>query len=231
MMRFLSVLAVASAVLCLAVSMAISPKAPYPLTVFELQAENPPSKDINMKENVMNLHQGKWDINQATAEQLMQVEGIGEKRAQKILQYLYRKGGIFRHGAAAGNRRNRRRAAQPNKGTVHRRIKTALRCKKSGGLFSHFPTSLYFSYIRNFSLKRLQLDGMKVLLVEQLFKLSNRQAVGVDGGGKFFGIHRVQVVERLDPWKDGGKRRRQRCAASSFALRVRCRKEENVFSA
>lgn len=24
----------------------------------------------------------------------MQVEGIGEKRAQKILQYLYRKGGI-----------------------------------------------------------------------------------------------------------------------------------------
>ena len=83
MMRFLSVLAVASAVLCLAVSMAISPKAPYP-----------PSKDINMKENVMNLHQGKWDINQATAEQLMQVEGIGEKRAQKILQYLYRKGGI-----------------------------------------------------------------------------------------------------------------------------------------
>ena len=94
MMRFLSVLAVASAVLCLAVSMAISPKAPYPLTVFELQAENPPSKDINMKENVMNLHQGKWDINQATAEQLMQVEGIGEMRAQKILQYLYRKGGI-----------------------------------------------------------------------------------------------------------------------------------------
>ena len=90
-MRFLSVLAVASAVLCLAVSMAISPKAPYPLTVFELQAENPPSKDINMKENVINLHQGKWDINQATAEQ---VEGIGEKRAQKILQYLYRKGGI-----------------------------------------------------------------------------------------------------------------------------------------
>lgn len=94
MMRFLSVLAVASAVLCLAVSMAISPKAPYSLTVFELQAENPPSKDINMKENVMNFHQGKWDINQATAEQLMQVEGIGEKRAQKILQYLYRKGGI-----------------------------------------------------------------------------------------------------------------------------------------
>lgn len=58
---------------------------------------------------------------------------------------------------------------------------------------------------------------MKVLLVEQLFKLSNRQTVGVDGGGKFFGIHRVQVVERLDPWKDGGKGRRQRCAASSFA--------------
>ena len=70
MMRFLSVLAVVSAVLCIAVSMAISPKAPYPLTVFELQAENPPSKDINMKENVINLHQGKWDINQATAEQL-----------------------------------------------------------------------------------------------------------------------------------------------------------------
>lgn len=45
---------------------------------------------------------------------------------------------------------------------------------------------------------------MKVLLVEQLFKLSNRQTVGMDGGGKFFGIHRVQVVERLDPWKDGG---------------------------
>ena len=82
MMRFLSVLAVASAVLCLAVSMAISPKAPYPLTVFELQAENPPSKDINMKENVMNLHQGKWDINQATAEQLMQVEAL-EKSARR----------------------------------------------------------------------------------------------------------------------------------------------------
>lgn len=26
----------------------------------------------------------------------------------------------------------------------------------------------------------------------------------------------MQVVERLDPWKDGGKGRRQRCAASSF---------------
>lgn len=84
MMRFLSVLAVASAVLCLAVSMAISPKAPYPLTVFELQAENPPSKDINMKENVMNLHQGKWDINQATAEQLLEIDGIGEELLSRI---------------------------------------------------------------------------------------------------------------------------------------------------
>ena len=94
MMRFLSGLTVVSAILCIAVSMAISPKEPYPLTVFQLQAENPPSKDINMKGNVINFQQGKWDINQATAEQLMQVEGIGEKRAQQILQYLYRKGGI-----------------------------------------------------------------------------------------------------------------------------------------
>lgn len=58
---------------------------------------------------------------------------------------------------------------------------------------------------------------MKVLLVEQLLKLPNRQAVGMDGGGKFFGIHRMQVVERLDPWKDGGKGRRQWRAACPFA--------------
>lgn len=91
---FLAVLAVCSAWICLSVSMAISPKEPYPLTVFQLQSENLPSKDINMKENVINLQHSKLNINQATAEQLMQVKGIGEKRAQKILQYLYRKGGI-----------------------------------------------------------------------------------------------------------------------------------------
>ena len=54
------------------------------------------------------------------------------------------KGRHFRHGAADGNRRNRRRAAQPNKGTVHRRIKTALRCKKAESCFPIFQLPFIF---------------------------------------------------------------------------------------
>lgn len=97
-MALLAVLSVAGLLLF---ELALSPKARYPLTVTRVQQVQQVlrGEEVQQGEGVM-LPYGEGEasfpmnINQATAEDLMEADRIGEKRAQDILDFIAARGGI-----------------------------------------------------------------------------------------------------------------------------------------
>ena len=97
-MALLAVLSVAGLLLF---ELALSPKARYPLTVTRVQQVQQVlrEKEVQQGEGVLVPYgEGEaslpMNINQATAEDLMEADRIGEKRAQDILDFIAARGGI-----------------------------------------------------------------------------------------------------------------------------------------
>ena len=97
-MALLAVLSVAGLLLF---ELALSPKARYPLTVTRVQQVQQvlQGEEVQQGEGVLvpyGEEQSSFpmNINQATAEDLMEVDRIGEKRAQDILDFIAARGGI-----------------------------------------------------------------------------------------------------------------------------------------
>lgn len=97
-MALLAVLSVAGLLLF---ELALSPKARYPLTVTRVQQVQQVlrEKEVQQGEGVLvpyGEEQSSFpmNINQATAEDLMEADRIGEKRAQDILDFIAARGGI-----------------------------------------------------------------------------------------------------------------------------------------
>ena len=97
-MALLAVLSVAGLLLF---ELALSPKAQYPLTVTRVQQVQQvlQGEEVQQGEGVL-VPYGEGEasfpinINQATAEDLMEADRIGEKRAQDILDFIAARGGI-----------------------------------------------------------------------------------------------------------------------------------------
>ena len=94
-MALLAVLSVAGLLLF---ELALSPKARYPLTVTRVQ-QALQGEEVQQGEGVLvpyGEEQSSFpmNINQATAEDLMEADRIGEKRAQDILDFIAARGGI-----------------------------------------------------------------------------------------------------------------------------------------
>ncbi len=94
-MALLAVLSVAGLLLF---ELALSPKARYPLTVTRVQ-QVLQGEEVQQGEGVLvpyGEEQSSFpmNINQATAEDLMEADRIGEKRAQDILDFIAARGGI-----------------------------------------------------------------------------------------------------------------------------------------
>ena len=97
-MALLAVLSVAGLLLF---ELALSPKARYPLTVTRVQQVQQvlQGEEVQQGEGVLvpyGEEQSSFpmNINQATAEDLMEADRIGEKRAQDILDFIAARGGI-----------------------------------------------------------------------------------------------------------------------------------------
>ena len=97
-MALLAVLSVAGLLLF---ELALSPKARYPLTVTRVQQVQQvlQGEEVQQGEGVLVPYgEGEasfpMNINQATAEDLMEADQIGEKRAQDILDFIAARGGI-----------------------------------------------------------------------------------------------------------------------------------------
>ena len=97
-MALLAVLSVAGLLLF---ELALSPKARYPLTVTRVQQVQQVlrGEEVQQGEGVLVPYgEGEasfpMNINQATAEDLMEADRIGEKRAQDILDFIAARGGI-----------------------------------------------------------------------------------------------------------------------------------------
>lgn len=97
-MALLAVLSVAGLLLF---ELALSPKARYPLTVARVQQVQQvlQGEEVQQGEGVLVPYgEGEasfpMNINQATAEDLMEADRIGEKRAQDILDFIAARGGI-----------------------------------------------------------------------------------------------------------------------------------------
>ena len=97
-MALLAVLSVAGLLLF---ELALSPKARYPLTVTRVQQMQQAlqGEEVQQGEGVLvpyGEEQSSFpmNINQATAEDLMEADRIGEKRAQDILDFIAARGGI-----------------------------------------------------------------------------------------------------------------------------------------
>lgn len=97
-MALLAVLSVAGLLLF---ELALSPKARYPLTVTRVQQVQQVlrGEEVQQGEGVLVPYgEGEasfpMNINQATAEDLMEADQIGEKRAQDILDFIAARGGI-----------------------------------------------------------------------------------------------------------------------------------------
>ena len=97
-MALLAVLSVAGLLLF---ELALSPKARYPLTVTRVQQVQHvlQGEEVQQGEGVLvpyGEEQSSFpmNINQATAEDLMEADRIGEKRAQDILDFIAARGGI-----------------------------------------------------------------------------------------------------------------------------------------
>lgn len=97
-MAALAVLSVAGLLLF---ELALSPKARYPLTVTRVQQVQQvlQGEEVQQGEGVLVPYgEGEasfpMNINQATAEDLMEADQIGEKRAQDILDFIAARGGI-----------------------------------------------------------------------------------------------------------------------------------------
>ena len=97
-MALLAVLSVAGLLLF---ELALSPKARYPLTVTRVQQVQQAlqGEEVQQGEGVLvpyGEEQSSFpmNINQATAEDLMEADRIGEKRAQDILDFIAARGGI-----------------------------------------------------------------------------------------------------------------------------------------
>lgn len=97
-MALLAVLSVAGLLLF---ELALSPKARYPLTVTRVQQVQQvlQGEEVQQGEGVLVPYgEGEasfpMNINQATAEDLMEADQIGEKRAQDILDFIAACGGI-----------------------------------------------------------------------------------------------------------------------------------------
>lgn len=97
-MALLAVLSVAGLLLF---ELALSPKARYPLTVTRVQQVQQvlQGEEVQQGEGVLvpyGEEQSSFpmNINQATAEDLMEADQIGEKRAQDILDFIAARGGI-----------------------------------------------------------------------------------------------------------------------------------------
>ena len=97
-MALLAVLSVAGLLLF---ELALSPKARYPLTVTRVQQVQQvlQGEEVQQGEGVLVPYgEGQssfpMNINQATAEDLMEADRIGEKRAQDILDFIAARGGI-----------------------------------------------------------------------------------------------------------------------------------------
>ena len=113
--EMMSLLALVSALILVMMVMATSPRSPWPLTVSRLASSS--TDQTNVKEDVITSDPQKqesspqtqqeqpqkieafqsefpMDINQAEKEALMEVEGIGEKKAQSILDYRAQVGKI-----------------------------------------------------------------------------------------------------------------------------------------
>ena len=97
-MAALAVLSVAGLLLF---ELALSPKARYPLTVTRVQQVQQVlrGEEVQQGEGVLvpyGEEQSSFpmNINQATAEDLMEADRIGEKRAQDILDFIAARGGI-----------------------------------------------------------------------------------------------------------------------------------------
>lgn len=94
-MALLAVLSVAGLLLF---ELALSPKARYPLTVTRVQ-QVLQGEEVQQGKGVLvpyGEEQSSFpmNINQATAEDLMEADRIGEKRAQDILDFIAARGGI-----------------------------------------------------------------------------------------------------------------------------------------
>lgn len=81
-----------------AMELMLSPKAAYPLTIARVQQETPEEAVFLplQGEDAQRATDFPMNINDATAEDLMEAEGVGEKRAQSILEYIARNGKIER---------------------------------------------------------------------------------------------------------------------------------------
>ena len=97
-MALLAVLSVAGLLLF---ELALSPKARYPLTVTRVQQVQQVlrGEEVQQGEGVLVPYgEGEasfpMNINQATAEDLMEADRLGEKRAQDILDFIAARGGI-----------------------------------------------------------------------------------------------------------------------------------------
>lgn len=97
-MALLALLSVAGLLLF---ELALSPKARYPLTVTRVQQVQQAlqGEEVQQGEGVLvpyGEEQSSFpmNINQATAEDLMEADRIGEKRAQDILDFIAARGGI-----------------------------------------------------------------------------------------------------------------------------------------
>ena len=97
-MALLAVLSVAGLLLF---ELALSPKARYPLTVTRVQQVQQVlrGEEVQQGEGVLVSYGEEqssfpMNINQATAEDLMEADRIGEKRAQDILDFIAARGGI-----------------------------------------------------------------------------------------------------------------------------------------
>lgn len=97
MVRIMAALAVLSAVGLLLLELMFSLKAQYPLTVTRVQ-QFLQREEKQAGEGVLVSYGEEssfpMNINQATAEDLMQADRIGEKRAQDILDFISQRGGI-----------------------------------------------------------------------------------------------------------------------------------------
>ena len=97
----MALLAVFSVAGLLLFELALSPKARYPLTVTRVQQVQQvlQGEEVRQEEGVLVPYgEGEasfpMNINQATAEDLMEADRIGEKRAQDILDFIAARGGI-----------------------------------------------------------------------------------------------------------------------------------------
>lgn len=97
----MALLAVFSVAGLLLFELALSPKARYPLTVTRVQQVQQvlQGEEVQQGEGVLVPYgEGEasfpMNINQATAEDLMEADRIGEKRAQDILDFIAARGGI-----------------------------------------------------------------------------------------------------------------------------------------